>query len=70
MGKDESILRGISPRSRCLIKGNMMKNQPKEIMIATIEVLVMPNGNIVSYGKIIGKFEDFKKYLKNIRKAN
>ena len=48
----------------------MMKNQPKEIMIATIEVLVMPNGNIVSYGKIIGKFEDFKKYLKNIRKAN
>jgi len=44
--------------------------QPKEIMIATIEVLVMPNGNIVSYGKIIGKFKDFKKYLKNIRKAN
>jgi len=41
-----------------------MKEQPKEITVCTLEVVVMPNGEIISLGKTLGWFRDYKKYLK------
>jgi hypothetical protein len=41
-----------------------MINQPKEITIAKLEVLIMPSGEILSLGQHIGWFnEENKKYL-------
>ena len=40
-----------------------MKDKPKEMIIAKLEVLIMPNGEILCSGKTIGWFNDFKKYL-------
>ena len=44
-----------------------MKEQPKEIIICSLEVVVMPNGEVICLGKTIGKtigwFKDLKKYL-------
>lgn len=41
-----------------------METVPEEITLATLEVVVMPNGEIISNGKSLGWFKDFKKYLK------
>ena len=40
-----------------------MKEQPKEITICLLEVLVMPNGEIICMGKTVGWFDEMKKYL-------
>ena len=40
-----------------------MKKQPKEITICYLEVLIMPNGEILCLGKTIGWFDKFKEYL-------
>ncbi len=40
-----------------------MKKQPKEIVVCLLECLVMPNGEVVSNGKVIGLFKDFAKFL-------
>lgn len=40
-----------------------MKKLPEEITVCLLEVIVMPNGEIISLGKTIGWFEDYKKFL-------
>ena len=40
-----------------------MKKIPKEIAICNLEVLLMPNGEIICVGKTLGWFDKFKKYL-------
>ena len=41
-----------------------MKDQPKEITSCDLECVLMPNGEILSLGKTIGYFKEYKKYLK------
>lgn len=41
-----------------------MNEQPKEITVCNLECILMPNGEIMSLGKTIGFFKDYKKYLK------
>ena len=40
-----------------------MKEQPKEITICNLEVLLMPQGELICLGKTVGWFKDFKKVL-------
>jgi hypothetical protein len=40
-----------------------MKEQPKEITVCYLECVLMPQGEIISQGKTIGWFKEFKKYL-------
>lgn len=37
--------------------------QPKDLTICNLEVLVMPNGEILCQGDTIGWFKNYKKYL-------
>lgn len=37
--------------------------QPKKITVCNLEVVLMPNGEIISLGKTIGWFKDYKKHL-------
>jgi hypothetical protein len=39
------------------------KENPKEITIARLEVVIMPNGEIICLGKTVGWFKDLHKYL-------
>ena len=41
----------------------MIKKQPEEITVCNLEVVLMPNGEIISLGKTLGWFKDFKEYL-------
>ena len=40
-----------------------MDKQPEEITVCMLEVVLMPNGEIISLGKTIGWFENYKQYL-------
>ena len=40
-----------------------MEKIPEEITVCNLEVVVMPNGEVISNGKSLGYFEDFKKFL-------
>ena len=40
-----------------------MKEQPIDITVCNLECIVMPNGEIISLGKTIGWFKDYKKHL-------
>ena len=40
-----------------------METQPEIMVICNLEVLVMPNGEILCLGKTIGQFKDLKQYL-------
>lgn len=40
-----------------------MKKVPEGMKVCLLEVLVMPNGEIICLGKTIGWFEKFKNYL-------
>ena len=40
-----------------------MKKQLKKIVLAKLQVIVMPNGDVVFMGRVIGIFKDCKKYL-------
>ena len=40
-----------------------MRQQPDDIVVANLEVIIMPQGDIISNGKILGQFKEFKKYL-------
>lgn len=37
--------------------------QPNDLTICNLEVLVMPNGEILCQGDTIGRFRTYKKYL-------
>jgi len=40
-----------------------MKKKPKEMTVCKLEVLVMPNGEILCLGKTLGWFQEFKEFL-------
>ena len=40
-----------------------MKKIKKEPTICNLEVLLMPNGEIICIGKTLGWFDQFKRYL-------
>lgn len=40
-----------------------MDKLPTDIMICKLEVIVMPNGEVMSAGKVLGWFRDLKQYL-------
>jgi hypothetical protein len=40
-----------------------MKKQPQEITLCNLEVVLMPNGEIICLRKTIGWFKDLQKYL-------
>lgn len=37
--------------------------KPNEIVVCNLECVVMPNGEVISLGKTIGYFEEFKTAL-------
>lgn len=41
----------------------MIEKQPDEITVCTLECVLMPQGEIISHGKTLGWFDEFKKYL-------
>lgn len=41
----------------------MIEKQPKEITACYLECVLMPNGEIISLGKTVGWFRDYKDYL-------
>lgn len=41
----------------------MMEAKPKEITLALLECIVMPNGEVICAGKSLGFWVDLKKYL-------
>ena len=46
-----------------------MKNQPKELVHCKLDVLLMPQGEILCLGKTVGWFKEFKKHLEPISDA-
>ena len=44
---------------------NKIEKQPEEITICFLEVLVMPNGEVICKVKSLGWFDEFKKFLYN-----
>lgn len=40
-----------------------MEKQPKSITLCTLECVLMPQGEIISFGKTIGWFKDLKEFL-------
>ena len=45
-----------------------MKKIPKEMTVTKLEVLVMPNGEVICLGKTLGRFKDFKECLEEVKK--
>jgi hypothetical protein len=41
----------------------MMEKLPKEITLCRLECVLMPNGEVICWGKTIGWFKDLKSYL-------
>ena len=40
-----------------------MDEQPKEITVCNLQVILMPQGEIICLGKTVGWFKNLKKYL-------
>ena len=40
-----------------------MKDTPDVPVLCNLEVVLMPNGEVISTGKTLGWFKDFRKYL-------
>jgi hypothetical protein len=40
-----------------------MTTQPNEITLCQLEVVLMPNGEVICLGNRVGMFKDLKKYL-------
>ena len=47
----------------------MIKEQPKEITACYLECVLMPNGEILSLGKTVGWFREYKDYLTPMDKS-
>lgn len=41
----------------------MMEEIPDAISVCKLEVVLMPNGEVICLGKRLGMFEKYKKYL-------
>lgn len=48
----------------------MIKRQPKNMTICQLEVLLMPNGELICLGKTIGWFSELKKCLSTYKEEN
>ena len=46
-----------------------MKKPPEEMTICNLQVLLMPNGELLCLGKTVGWFKEFKKYLVPVTKS-
>ncbi|HQR42035.1 MAG TPA: hypothetical protein PLX97_05110 [Gemmatales bacterium] len=44
----------------------MMNFVPKEITLAQLEVVVMPNGEVLCLGKTVGWFDELHEYLTDV----
>lgn len=44
-----------------------MKEQPDKITLCTIDVVLMPNGEVICNGETVGWFKDLKKRLTVIK---
>jgi hypothetical protein len=40
-----------------------MKEQPKKIVVCHLEVVLMPQGEVICKGKTVGWFKDLKEHL-------
>ena len=40
-----------------------MKECPSEITVCRLQVIVMPNGEVICFGKTVGMFRDLKEYI-------
>jgi len=40
-----------------------MEKQPEEITLCTLEVVLMPNGELLCLGKTVGWFKTFRDFL-------
>lgn len=45
----------------------MIKKQPESITVCKLEVVLMPNGEVIHQGKTIGWFKDCKKFLEAVQ---
>ena len=43
-----------------------IKNLPEKITLCNLEVVLMPNGEVICFGKTVGMFKDLKDYLSYI----
>ncbi len=41
-----------------------MNEQPKEITVTTLNILIMPNGEVLCGGKTIGMFKELKRHIR------
>lgn len=48
----------------------MMEKVPNTITVCQLEVLLMPNGEILCLGKTLGWFDKLKEYLKEPNEQN
>jgi hypothetical protein len=46
----------------------MLEEQPKQITVAKVECVLMPNGEVILLGKTIGWFQDLKAHLEVVNK--
>lgn len=46
-----------------------MEKQPTEISVCKLECIVMPNGEIISLGKTIGSFDEYKDVLEFVKEV-
>lgn len=46
-----------------------MNENPNQIMLAKLEVIVMPNGEIICAGQTVGYVRGIGKYLSDIKKG-
>ena len=47
-----------------------MKKQPESMVVCNLEVLLMPQGEIICRGKTLGWFNEFKEHLSIPKKEN
>ena len=46
----------------------ILEKIPEEITVCMLECVVMPNGEVISMSKTLGRFEDFETKLFEIKK--
>ena len=44
-----------------------MDKQPNEITVCKLEVVLMPQGEIICLGKTVGWFDKYKEYLTKVK---
>lgn len=47
-----------------------VQSKPKDISVVYLQAVLMPNGEVISVGKTLGQFKDFKGFLFELKKEN